>query len=82
MEAHHDDGKSSAMKKPFSHPRAIVESSRVGAGAVVTTSVVDHALVRLSGWRLKGWMRQAVAPWLPPAIVHGRKQGFILPLGE
>lgn len=40
------------------------------------------ASVRLSGWRLKGFMRQALSPVLPPAILKGAKLGFRVPLAR
>ncbi|MCX5723568.1 MAG: asparagine synthase (glutamine-hydrolyzing) [Nitrospirae bacterium] len=40
------------------------------------------ASVRLSGWRLKGFMRKALSPVLPPSILKGAKLGFRVPLAR
>jgi asparagine synthase (glutamine-hydrolysing) len=40
------------------------------------------AAMRLSGWRLKGFMRRALAPVLPRPVVSGAKQGFRVPLAR
>jgi asparagine synthase (glutamine-hydrolysing) len=38
--------------------------------------------LKLSGWRLKSFLKDAVAPSLPPEIMRRRKQGFMIPLGR
>lgn len=38
--------------------------------------------LRLSGWRLKGFMRSALRGLVPDAILNGPKQGFMIPLAR
>jgi asparagine synthase (glutamine-hydrolysing) len=38
--------------------------------------------VKLPGWRLKGLLRDAFAPVLPPEVLAHRKQGFMIPLAR
>ena len=38
--------------------------------------------LRLSGWRLKGFMRSALRGFVPEAILDGPKQGFMIPLAR
>jgi asparagine synthase (glutamine-hydrolysing) len=38
--------------------------------------------MRLSGWRLKGFMRRALTSVLPCPILSGAKQGFRVPLAR
>jgi asparagine synthase (glutamine-hydrolysing) len=40
------------------------------------------AAMRLSGWRLKGFMRRALTSVLPRPVVSGAKQGFRVPLAR
>jgi asparagine synthase (glutamine-hydrolysing) len=38
--------------------------------------------VRFGGWRLKGFLRAALAPWLPSFVLNGPKLGFRVPLAR
>ncbi len=38
--------------------------------------------MKLDGWRLKAFLKDAVAPSLPPEIMKRRKQGFMVPMGR
>jgi asparagine synthase (glutamine-hydrolysing) len=56
----------------------------------VRVPFLDHVLAefvsavpireRLPGWRLKGLLRDTMAPSLPPEIVSAPKRGFVIPL--
>lgn len=50
--------------------------------AMVALALAMPAGIKLSGGVGKDVVRRAIAPWLPPAIVARRKQGFRMPLGE
>jgi asparagine synthase (glutamine-hydrolysing) len=40
------------------------------------------ASARLTGWRLKGFLRAALQPWLPAFVLEGPKLGFRVPLAR
>ena len=40
------------------------------------------ASTRLTGWRLKGFLRAALQPWLPASVLDGPKLGFRVPLAR
>ena len=61
-------------------------------GLEVRVPFCDHRLVelavaiplrqRLQGFRLKGLLKHAMAPLLPPPLLHKPKQGFMVPIGQ
>ena len=71
---------------------AMADRLGMAASLEVRAPFCDHELVAFSlglhphlktrGFRLKALLRAAVADLLPPAVLRGRKRGFMLPIGR
>jgi asparagine synthase (glutamine-hydrolysing) len=49
--------------------------------------IVEFALslpssVKMRGWRMKAFLKDALAPYLPEDVLTRRKQGFMVPMGR
>jgi len=49
---------------------------------LVAFSLGVHPHLKTRGFRLKALLKAAVADLLPPAVLRGRKRGFMLPIGR
>jgi asparagine synthase (glutamine-hydrolysing) len=58
------------LRVPFCDHRLLAEALRITSA------------MRLSGWRLKGFMRRMLKGILPERILHAPKQGFMVPMAR
>jgi asparagine synthase (glutamine-hydrolysing) len=49
---------------------------------LLEASLAIPPTLKIPGWRLKGLLKTAFAPLLPPPVLSHRKQGFMIPLGD
>ena len=71
---------------------AMGDKMSMAHGLEVRVPFCDHRLVelaasiplreRMRGFRLKALLKEAISPFLPPALLHKPKHGFMVPIGQ